>query len=309
MDHPHQYISDQIACRRAEGGEQFSIALEVYGGTPLPDHPSRPVFPEAGVAFTRTGPAVTGVSTFGWWNEEAYQLWLDLTVLRDVHDYLDPHDGFREALADGFARLLDTLDAELPLPDRRQAYLEARRLIAPLMNAHNGTYAASMGVIANSHLDLAWLWPMAETRRKTARTFGAVLRLLREYRLPGTVCGVCCLKRSLLDLCAVERGEIETRLLHVSLRGAAEEVFSSPLVPASLCPLPGNGCAVGCMGRVLFLSAGYKTVGTLSCPCPVRLRPTRRGVLICDPCQGTAALAGGPVLYRGPSPQDAVMVC
>ena len=181
MDHPHQYISDQVVCRKAEGGESFAIALEVYGGTPLPDHPSRPVFPEEGVTFTRTGPAVTGRSTFGWWNEEAYQLWLDLTVLRDVHDYLDPHDGFREALADGFARLLDSLDAELPLPERRQAYSAARELIAPLAAAHNGTFAASMGVIANSHLDLAWLWPMEETRRKTARTFAAVLRLLEEY--------------------------------------------------------------------------------------------------------------------------------
>ena len=134
------------------------------------------------------------------------------------------------------------------------------------------------------------------------------LRLLREYRLPGAVCGVCCLRRGLLALCAVERGDIETRLLRVSLRGAAEEVFSSPLVPSCLCSLPGNGCAVGCMGQVLFLSAGYKTVAALPCPCPVRLRPTRRGVLVCDPCRGTAALAGGPVLYRGPSPQDAVIV-
>ena len=181
MDHPHQYISDQVVCRKAEGGEQFSIAMEVYGGTPLPEHPSRPVFPEEGVTFTRSGRVSTGKSTFGWWNEEAYQLWLDLTVLRDVHDYLDPHDGFREALAEGFSRMLDTLDAELPLPERRQAYAEARKQIAPLVNAHNGTFAASMGVIANSHLDLAWLWPMAETRRKTARTFGAVLRLMKEY--------------------------------------------------------------------------------------------------------------------------------
>ena len=181
MDHPHQYISDQTVCRNAEGGETFEIALEVYGGTPLPDHPSRPVFPEDGVTFTRNSPAVTGRSTFGWWNEEAYQLWLDLTVLRDVHDYLDPHDGFREALADGFARLLDTLDMEQPLPRRRQAYIEARQLIAPLVNARNGTFAASMGVIANSHLDYAWLWPIEETRRKTARTFAAVLRLLKEY--------------------------------------------------------------------------------------------------------------------------------
>ena len=133
------------------------------------------------------------------------------------------------------------------------------------------------------------------------------LRLLREYRLPGTVCGVCCLRRSLLALCAVERGEIETRLLRVSCRGAAEEVFSSPLPPACLCPLPG-GCAVGCMGRVIFLSAGYKTLRTLPCPCPVRIRPTPWGPLICDPCRGTAALADGRVLYRGPSPQDAVLV-
>ena len=181
MAHPHQYISDQAVCRNAEGGETFEIALEVYAGTPLPDHPGRPVFPEDGVTFTRTGPAVTGRSTFGWWNEEAYQLWLDLTVLRDVHDYLEANDPFREALADGFARLLDTLDLEQPLPQRRQAYLDARQQIAPLVNAHNGTFAASMGVIANSHLDYAWLWPIEETRRKTARTFAAVLRLLKEY--------------------------------------------------------------------------------------------------------------------------------
>ena len=181
MDHPHQYISDQTVCRKAKGGETVSIAMEVYGGTPLPDHPCRPVFPEKGVSFTRTGSAVMGRNTFGWWNEEAYQLWLDLTVLRDVHNYLDPHDGFREAIADGFARLLDFLDAELPLPERRQAYTAARQLIAPLMNAHNGTFSASMGVVANSHLDYAWLWPVGETRRKTARTFAAVLRLLKEY--------------------------------------------------------------------------------------------------------------------------------
>ena len=181
MDHPHQYISDQTVCMKAEGGEEISIAMEVYGGTPLPAHPNRAVFPEEGVTFTRTGPAVMGRSTFGWWNEEAYQLWLDLTVLRDVHHYLEPHDAFREALADGFARLLDFLDAELPLPERRQAYTAARAMIAPLVNAHNGTFSASMGIVANSHLDLAWLWPVAETRRKTARTFAAVLRLLKEY--------------------------------------------------------------------------------------------------------------------------------
>ncbi len=142
----------------------------------------------------------------------------------------------------------------------------------------------------------------------TALLLDRDLRLLREYRLPGTVCGVCCLRRSLLALCAVERGDIETRLLRVSFRGAAEEVFSSPLLPACLCPLPGGGCVVGCMGRVTFLSAGFKILRTLSCPCPARIRITRRGPLICDPCLGTAALADGRVLYRGTSPEDAVLL-
>ena len=85
LDHPHHYIVDQTVVRKAMGGETVSVAMEVYGGTPLPAHPSRPVFPEEGVPFARTGPAVIGRSTFGFWNEEAYQLWLDLTVLRDVH--------------------------------------------------------------------------------------------------------------------------------------------------------------------------------------------------------------------------------
>ena len=98
LDHPHHYIVDQTVANPASGGETVSVAMEVYAGTPLPAHPSRPVFPEEGVPFIRTEPAVIGRSTFGFWNEEAYQLWLDLTVLRDVHAYLDRNDGFREAL-------------------------------------------------------------------------------------------------------------------------------------------------------------------------------------------------------------------
>ena len=122
-----------------------------------------------------------GRSTFGLWNEEAYQLWLDLTVLRDVHDYLDQDDAFREALDAGFERMLNDLDMEQPLQERRKAYVRAREMMSPFMQAHNGTFAPQIGVIANSHLDLAWLWTMGETRRKTARTFAAQLRLLKEY--------------------------------------------------------------------------------------------------------------------------------
>lgn len=41
--------------------------------------------------------------------------------------------------------------------------------------------------IGHGHLDLAWLWPVRETKRKTGRTFASQLRYLEEY--PGYVFG------------------------------------------------------------------------------------------------------------------------
>ena len=53
--------------------------------------------------------------------------------------------------------------------------------LSELLSAKNGTYAPSMSVIANSHIAVAWLWPLEETVRKVARTFSQQLRLLEEY--------------------------------------------------------------------------------------------------------------------------------
>ena len=179
--HPHHHIVDQTVSYRAVPGEKHALALEVYGGTPLPAHAGRPIFPEIGVAWENDEMPTVGKSTFGLWNEEAYQLWLDLTMLRDISGFLDENDAMKEQIGHCIGKMLDMLDLEQPLPQRRQTCKDARAVLAPVMAAHNGTFAPSMGVIGNSHLDLAWLWPMTETRRKTARTFAAQLRLLREY--------------------------------------------------------------------------------------------------------------------------------
>jgi len=186
VTYPHHYIVDQTLTRCAEGGEVFALAMEVYGGTPLPFSPkgrsaSGPVFPDEGVPMTGTDPAVVQNSDFGIWNEEAYQLWLDLMVLLDVYDTQDADSFLKEKIGYMLGELLDTLDMEQPLAVRRQAYAEARTFLEPLMQAHNGTFAPSMGAIGNSHLDVAWLWPLAETQRKTIRTFSQQLRLLEEY--------------------------------------------------------------------------------------------------------------------------------
>lgn len=185
VTHPHHYIVDQMLTNDAQGGETFALALEVYGGTPLPEdltgrRSTGPVFPEEGVRMNELTPTM-GRNTFGWWNEDAYQLWLDLAMLQDIYE-TQPEDSYlREKIGFELGRLLDTLDMEQHVDQRIEAYRQAREQIAPLMQAKNGTFAPSMSVIGNSHLDVAWEWPLAETRRKTIRTFAQQLRLLKEY--------------------------------------------------------------------------------------------------------------------------------
>ncbi len=182
----HQYYMDQVLTPCAEGGESYQLACEVYAGHPMPMSPlgacaTGPIFPEEEATAVSLSPACMGENSYGIWNEEAYQLWLDVLMLREIMQESDPNSFRVEDIEYGLQKLLVELDMEQPLPARRRAYVAARELIAPLMAAKNGSSAPQVYAIANSHLDMAWLWDLDVTRRKTARTFAAQLRLLDEY--------------------------------------------------------------------------------------------------------------------------------
>lgn len=182
----HHLVVDQTITSCAQGGEHVRLALEAFAGVPMTSAPlgrrsSGPLFPEKEIPMMRTELPKIGVNTFGTWNEDAYQLWLDLLSLRDLYD-VEPEDSFlREKIGYVLGELLNTIEIEVEPAKRREAYVEARELLAPVMAANNGTFAPEMSIVANSHLDLAWLWPREETVRKTARTFAQQLRLLEDY--------------------------------------------------------------------------------------------------------------------------------
>ena len=134
------------------------------------------------------------------------------------------------------------------------------------------------------------------------------LRCVKKYQVPGTVCGVCFLPQCLMALCAVEDGDLSARLLRLSFRGVWEEVWARPLTPSCLCALPGNACAVGCYGMVACLKGGKAIAPGRSVPCPVRLRPGKWGLMLCDPWEGRVSLFTGSTLYQGKAPQDAVVM-
>lgn len=182
---PHHYISDNVLTRCAVDGERFDLLFEVYAGHDYPDVggcATGPVLPGSFAAPDEDAVRTRlGHSTFGVWNEDAYQLWLDVSTLSMLMDEL-PEDSLRAArIADGLELFTRIVDFEQPEEARIADYRRAREALAPLMRCENGPTMPHMAAVGNAHIDLAWLWPMQETHRKTARTFAAQLRLLERY--------------------------------------------------------------------------------------------------------------------------------
>ncbi|MCI8440937.1 MAG: alpha-mannosidase [Provencibacterium sp.] len=184
---PHHYIQDNILCESGKAGENYSLFLESYAGHYYPEGKFGgvgvgPVLPGSyGDPLAGKKRRQVGRSTFGIWNEEAYQLWLDVTVLTEIMENLSEGSLRAAKIARGLKDFTLAVDFEQPAERRRADYQKARELLRPLMQAQNGDSAPTFYGIGNSHLDVVWLWPFQETVRKTERTFAQQLRLLERY--------------------------------------------------------------------------------------------------------------------------------
>lgn len=187
MDEPHHYFVDNTITQSARGGEVFHFAMETYAGHFVPEAPTGgcatgPVLPgsyrDTAVEGARRQ---LGHCTYGVFNEDAYQLYMDVMTLKSLLTVLDP-DSLRAAhVADALEQFTLAVDFEQPAAGRISDYRKAREILRPCLNSECGGTAAKFYAVGNAHLDLAWLWPLEETHRKTARTFAAQLRLLSEY--------------------------------------------------------------------------------------------------------------------------------
>ncbi len=185
---PHHFIEDNFLTDCGRPGESYGILLEAYAGHYYPQSEALqgcatgPVLPgsytDPKENTTRT---VLGQITYGIWNEDAYQLYMDLETLRLLIDQVDPESLRADKIASALEQATLAADFEQPPEGRIRSYRAAREILKPALSAHNGSTAPVFYAIGNAHLDLAWLWPMAETRRKTSRTFASQLRLLEAY--------------------------------------------------------------------------------------------------------------------------------
>jgi len=184
---PHHYIVDNCLSECGKAGRTYDLLLEAYAGH---------YFPESELGGCATGPVLPGAYTdpktegertvltqltYGLWNEDAYQLYMDLDTLRQLAEQVDAESLRADALCGALEKATLVCDFEQDFEARCASYRAAREALAPALAAVNGTTAPVFYAVGNAHLDLAWLWPMAETHRKTSRTFAQQLRLIEQY--------------------------------------------------------------------------------------------------------------------------------
>ncbi|MFP4508901.1 MAG: alpha-mannosidase [Spirochaetaceae bacterium] len=105
---------------------------------------------------------------------EQWQLYLDLEFLYGLADAL-PEDSTRAR------RLFYGLNEVANIWADGAGLEEARAITRHLLAHKANASAPTAWSVGHAHIDLGWLWPIRETRRKAGRSFATVLRMLEEY--------------------------------------------------------------------------------------------------------------------------------
>jgi len=109
-------------------------------------------------------------------NYTARKLYYDFFVMFDWMKSLSNEDPARYELMDALFEIRDTLIDYTP-----EEYEHCFTITKRMLSKENGEVPFKLTAIGNSHLDLAWVWPIRETKRKAARTFSTALENMDRY--------------------------------------------------------------------------------------------------------------------------------
>lgn len=166
----------------AAGNERFGILIESYAGHgPRLENGGPLLYGKEAVPEPPLHQVKTGLCEVCVRNEDAYGLWMDLSVLMSLYKTLEPRSLRAQQVLEAMFAAARIMDLECPGEERDRSYRAARQALRPALDAVNGTAEATFSVFGQSHLDLAWKWTEQETRRKCARTYANQLALLDEY--------------------------------------------------------------------------------------------------------------------------------
>ncbi|MGI6173887.1 MAG: alpha-mannosidase [Christensenellales bacterium] len=159
--------TDMTLQETAKPGETYHVVLNAYAAERMPGQ--RPPILEISLNDV---------------NENLNQLVYDISVPYETVMLMRAEDREREVTLEILARALDLLDLREPHSEafdrsvaEARAYLEKefyakRKDLLPVAIAE---------CVGHTHIDVAWLWDLYQTRHKAVRSFSTVLKLMERY--------------------------------------------------------------------------------------------------------------------------------
>ncbi len=111
-------------------------------------------------------------------DSDAWQLYFDFWILQQLaaEEPKDLDKTWAGLLLEELNRFANFYDAA-----NRATWPAAAAILQPLYEHRNATTVHELSAIGHAHIDTAWLWPIAETKRKCERTFSSQLAYMDEY--------------------------------------------------------------------------------------------------------------------------------
>jgi len=157
---------------KAEGGDTFTFFIEMacnglfgIGGATMISEPDK----DRTFELKKCEIAV--------FDHEAYELLMDFKLIADMAAHLpaDSNRGCQALLtANSIINKCDTRD--------KSTWSEASQIAKKFMSQHNGDSQHVIYSTGHCHIDVAWLWPYGETKRKCARSWSSQLALMNKFK-------------------------------------------------------------------------------------------------------------------------------
>lgn len=153
---------DIILCEKARAGEHCSIALFAYCGV------------KGGLVELQS--EISGLC------RSAEALYYDMKVPLEALELLDQNDKRRIDIINSLNTAANMLDFRTPQAESGRASFErARAYLEKRLYSGEGSPDVTVSCVGHSHIDMAWLWPLKQTREKVVRSFSTALNLMKQY--------------------------------------------------------------------------------------------------------------------------------
>jgi len=174
LDRHHK---DVPLAKRARGGERFTVAAEIYTG---------PVESFTLLAFGRQhdyiSKTIFGKAQLRLVNADAYKAYYDFATAVDILEAMKDGSRLEAQVLSAIDAAIAGLDLSADEAERNASFRAASAVLAEgLFTGEKGDAAGTVAVMGQSHIDMAWLWPRAETVRKCASTMANTLTLEKLY--------------------------------------------------------------------------------------------------------------------------------